>query len=806
YAGGLLLLGDMVDKERGIILSEKRSRDTVSYRTFEAEFNETLGDTLLPKRMPIGQPDIISAAKRDQFVDFWNKWYRPEKLAVIIVGDFQDAGAVEEMVKTAYSGLKPRAAAPGEPSLGKLPRFKGVRTFYHADAESPATQIEITSITPYTHEPDTTARELKLLPRSLAVAMLNRRLAILAKKDNAPFVSASAEVGEEFNFYRDSSIEITCKPEQWQAALASGEQELRRALKYGFSAGELQDAVANDSRELRKAVKSESTRSSEALAGEIASTLVERTVFTSPDEDLALLKPALRTITPKQCLAALQAAFSADGRFVMVAGNLQIPGDANAAIAAAYKKSQAVAVAAPVPEKPAVWVYTNFGAPGKIVSRKHIDDLDIDEITFANGVRLNIKKTDFEAGTISLTARVGSGIVTEPAGKRGLSALAGSTFDLGGLGKLSVDDLQRVFAGNDVDLGFAPSPDAFTFSGETTPADLLLEMQFLAAKITDPGYRPESLRLAQQGFDETYNSFAHTVSGPRQTDVANLIAGGDPRFGFPPRDLLMQRNLDEVKDWVSPQLAHGAMEVSIIGDLDVDKTIDAAAKTIGALPARSPREDLTPLEKVAFPAAAFEKQFTIDSQIPKGHLSIFWPTNDSLDIHRGRRLSLLAAILSDRLRIQVREKIGGTYSPGAYSNASNTFAGYGYIEASIDVNPTMAAKIADVAVATADDLATQGITDDELERARKPLLTMLNETLRRNDYWLGSVLARAQEKPEMLDWARDRIADYNSITTAELSALAKQYLGKEHVSLATIQPGDAGAAKPAQSGAPAAEK
>lgn len=803
YAGGLLLLDDMVDKERGIILSEKRVRDTVGYRTFVAEFEAMLGDTLIPKRLPIGEAGIITAAKRDRFVDFWNTWYRPEKIAVVVVGDFADPAAVEKMVKDACSGLAPRAPVQPMPSLGEIPHFDGVRSVFHADTELPSTDVSITSITPYQHEPDTAAHELKLLPRSLAVSMMNRRFAKLAKKEDAPFTTASVSIGEEFNFYHEASVDVTCKPDQWQAALDMGEQELRRALTHGFSDAELKWAAANYLNDLDQAVKTESTRLSKTLAGEIAQSLLEGSVFTSPDQDLALFKPALEKITPKDCLDALRSAFAANGRYVMVAGNLQIDGDASAVITSAYRKSQSVAVAPLPEEKEEAWAYTDFGPPGKVVERKHIDDLDIDLVTFSNGVRLNIKKTDFEAGTIKLSARIGGGVVTEPPGQRGLSAFAGVTFDAGGLGKHSVDDLERLFAGKNIDLGFAPAADAFTFAGSTTPDDLLLEMQFLAAKITDPGYRPESLREARKNFEQMYNLYDHTASGPLQIDVANMIASGDPRIGMAPREVMMQRNLDEVKAWLTPQFATAPLEVALVGDLDVDAAIAAAAKTIGALPARGPRQDLAALEKIKFPPNPFVKDYTIVSEIPKSQLALFWPTNDGIDIRRRRRLTVLAAVFSDRLRVQVREKIGGSYGPGAVSDASETFPAYGYIEAKIDVDPAMAGKISDAAVAAADDLATKGVTEDELARVRQPMLTKLKESLRSNDYWLFNVVGRAQEKPEMLDWARTRMDDFNSISVDELDALAKEYLGHFRVSRVTVAP--ASTPKPAEGGAAPSE-
>jgi zinc protease len=275
-------------------------------------------------------------------------------------------------------------------------------------------------------------------------------------------------------------------------------------------------------------------------------------------------------------------------------------------------------------------------------------------------------------------------------------------------------------------------------------------------------------------------------------EVANLIAGGDPRFGVPAKEVLMARNLAEAKAWLAPQFASGAIEVSVVGDLDVEATIAAVAQTLGALPPREPKPALDALKKISFPAEPFNKSYTIASEIPKGNVFVYWPTTDGMDVKRARRLGLLGGVLNDRLRVKIREEIAGTYSPNAGSNASDTFPGYGFIQAGCVVDPAQAAKIQDMIVAIGDDLAKNGVTDDELTRTRQPVLTAAKESLRTNGYWGGNVLARAQEKPEVLDWARTRLPDLEAITAAELSALAKTYLGQEHASRVTILP----AAKP----------
>lgn len=800
-AGGLLLKPEEIDKERGVILSEKRARDTIAFRTQIAQFRFMLGTTRLPARLPIGLTEVIEHAPRGRFVDFWNAWYRPERLIVVVVGEVE-VEAVRRQIQTAFGSLAARAPARPEPNLGTIPAFEGIRAGYHAEPESPSTRVSLTTFARAAAEPDTAAKRLRGAPRSLALSMLNRRLSELAKAPGSPFLQASASAGESFRFLREASLDLTCKPDKWQAALTTGEQELRRALEHGFQPDELKEVVASSVAALEQAVKSAPTRRSSAIANTHLASLVSGEVFTSPADRLALLRPALEQATPEACVNALREAFGANGLHVMVSGNAVIPGDAGAAITAAYEESRVVAVLPKSVEEARAWAYTDFGPAGRATKRERVADLDLELVAFANGVRLNLKRTTFDAGRILVSVRLPGGSMIEPAGQEGLAQIASSVFNGGGLGRHSANDLRRILAGRHAGGSMTLAPDALVLSyptlsaarssrsanvGGTNREDLLLTLQVLAAHVTDPGFRPEGFTQQQRTVDLIYGTVDRTPNGPIITEVARLAAGGDPRFGLTPKDVLARRTPDELRAWLAPQLAGGPIEIAIVGDLDPDATVEAVARTFGALPARAPAIPASP-RPVSFPREPFQRNYTIASQIPKGLVALYWPTSDGLDPRRGRRLSLLAGIYSDRLRLKIREEMGGSYSPRAQSNASDTYAGYGYLTTQIDVAPAEADRVAEAAIALADGLARHGVTEEELNRARQPALTAARDSARSNTYWLGSVLAQAQGKPEVLDWARTRQSDLEAITTAELSELARQYLGREHVSRATVLP------------------
>jgi zinc protease len=805
FAGRLLLLPEEIERERGIILSEKLARDSADYRSAVASYHFFFAGTRLPERLPIGIEPVIRQAGREAFVDFFETWYRPGRIAIIAVGDL-DAEAFREPLRAAFAPLEGRGPGRPTPDYGlplayaadpvaaqaaedrSEPARAPVRFGHHHEAEASSTTVSFRVVRPADLSPDTSAKRLALLPRDLAFSILNRRLAELAKSEEAPFVRASVGDSSFPAVFDAVALSLTARPGKWAETLRAGEQELRRALLHGFQASELREAVAELRNALEQAQRTDPTRRSEDRTEQIVDAFIEGTIPTSPAADLALYSPALDALTPADLHAAFTEAWrSAGGRLVGIFGDTAL-GDreaALAAIAAVYAEAEALEVAPPAERADSAWAYEDFGPAGEIASREDIADLGVTRVVFSNGVRLNLKRTDFEAGTIGLRARVGTGQLTEPASQPGLAFFGGAAFTAGGLGKHSEDELRRILAGRNVGVGFNVGDDALVFSGQTTPADLVLQLQLLAAHLADPGYRPEAELTARRRMEPFYARLATDPSGPLSVEVPRMLASGDHRFGVPRREDAQARTLDELRAWLAPQLAAGPVELTLVGDLEVDAAIAAVAATLGALPEREPKPPLEDLRAVRV-APPGDHALGVTASVAKKVFSFHWPTTDARDIFRARRLAMLAEVFSDRLRKTVREELGGSYSPVAGSTPSDTYRDYGFILARVTLDPAEAERVRPAILAAAADLAANGVTEEELERARLPVLTRLRESERTNAYWLTTVLAASQEHPWRLDRARDRFADHAAITKADLDELASAYLSPARAILFTI--------------------
>ncbi|HZL99980.1 MAG TPA: insulinase family protein, partial [Planctomycetota bacterium] len=592
-------------------------------------------------------------------------------------------------------------------------------------------------------------------------------------------------------------LAIECEPEQWRAALAQCEQELRRALEHGFRQPELDEVRADALRALDEAVEREPTRSSVSLANDILVAAEEREVPTDAATDRALFRPAIEALTVEACHAALAEAWSEGVLRLSAVGGLDLSKDGVEALRQAWDASAETPVEAPPELSAAAFAYRSAeDSAGAIADRDRVEDLDLTRVRFENGVRLTVKRTDFRERQVLVRVRAGQGLLSLPPEQSALGFIAGQAFVACGLEAHGADELRRLTAGKQVGVDFGMSEDAFTLDQGTTADDLLLQCELACAYLMHPGWRDEGLREVQEQIGPLFESLAHQPTGPVQTRFMPALHGGDPRFGLPPRAQLEAVTLERLEAWLGPQLAEGPLEVSIVGDVDVEAAIAAAARTFGALPARQPPADVAErLEVALVPGLRLEE--TVETEVPRSLVFMALPTTDGRQALLRRQLSLLSLLVSDRLRVEVREKLGAAYSPQARSQANDVFPGLGFILVQAFAAPGTEPELLEACLAVTDSLAKDGVTAEELERQREPLLARLRDQMRDNAFW-REVLDDCQTRPAVLDELRAIEGDYRGITTEQLGALAARYLPRERGSWIVVKPSGAPAEVPVE--------
>jgi len=770
-ASELLIEPAAVDRERGVVLSEERTRDSPSWRVYQAQMNFMLKGQRPPLRYPIGKVDVLKNAPAEQIRAYYESYYRPERATLVAVGDF-DIDAMEAKIRAQFGDWKNTHPAGADPDLGKVAR-RGLETAVVIEPGS-STSMQIGWISPPDLASDSVAKRRKQWVEQLGYAVLNRRLEAVARGGQAPFLSAGAFSYNQLDAAKMTTVAVTARPGAWQPALAAVEQEQRRAATYGVRQDELDREIEEYRQSLKSRAAAAATRRTPALANELAGSLDEDDVITSPAQDLALFETVVKDLKAETVSAALKASFSGAGPLVFVATPTPIDGSEQA-VAAAFQTSQKLAVAAPEAPRQVKWPYESFGAYGKVAEQRDITDLDAVFVRFENGVRLTVKPTKFRDDQVLVKVRIGDGLLTESPDRQSMS-WAGSAVIEGGLAKISSEDMERVLASRLYGARFGIEDDAYVLSGSTRPEDLNTQMQVLAAYASEPGWRPEAFQRIKTYVGTLNAQWEATDSGVFGRDLNGLLHNGDRRFTWPTTAEIAAGQPADLKAAFNTALTTGPVEVVIVGDITVDKAIEAVAATFGALP-RRPDATAAPSGKVGFPAGISQPVvLTHKGRDDQAVAYIAWKTDDFYaNVQGARNLALLGDVIDLRLTEELREKQGATYSPSVGWSASDVWTGWGYLSARVEVPPALVDGFYRDVLKIAGDLRTAPPTADEMDRARKPRLERLTKARETNDYWVEE-LAGAQTDPRRLAATRSVLAGYERITPQDVQAAAKRYL------------------------------
>ncbi len=765
-----------VDRERGVILGEERARDNFQFHQLVDALAFELPDTPYPNRLPIGLDAVIKNASADTIHDLYRRYYRPENATLVFVGD-ADPAIIEAKIKKSFGDWKGVGPAGAPLPRGKVD-FSRPASFHTFVDPAVATTIDYALARPWEDPADTLAERSHKISEAIATALFNRRLQKIVDSPGSPLIGAGMMTGEERNAARMTTVQVAAKDGAWKDALSTAEQEVRRALKFGFTASELKMEITEMGGAIHAAAEESDTRPNKLVASAILKVAGRDKFVTTPKFVAAEFDSVAKELTPEKVNAAFRELFAGSAPLVHVSAKQGVPlGE----LAAAFNASSAVAVAAPTESAAKAFAYESFGTAGTVVDDKQVADLGVRMVRFANNVRLNIKKTSFEAGKVRFIVRLGDGVLDLPKDEPGLGAMMTLTSAAGGLKKHSFEELKDLLAGKMISVGARVDDDAFIATGSTTSHDLALQMKVSAAYLLDPGFRPEAAGRwanALPVIEKQVDAQPEAVAGVR---LPILLASGDQRFGMPETAVLTKRSFDEAKAALAPVIASAPIEVTIVGDVDEDAAIAAVASSFGALPARKLSASVAPdVRKAAFRADRSPILLSHDGPTDKAMVESVWPTTDDSNYREVIGVELLKDVLDIMLTDNVREKLGDSYGVNLQSAMSDAFPGFGYLSAAAVVAPDKIEEVDKAIAEAAAQLRDKPVAKDVLERARNPELDKADRQLRDNSYWLSS-LEKAQSEPDRLDRIRRKKALLQSITAADIQELARKYLRPERV-------------------------
>lgn len=782
YARGALLLPEEIDRERGVILAEKRSRDSASYRAHVKEVAFSMHGTMVPERMPIGTLETLNKADHTLMKSFYDAWYRPSNIVLVMVGDF-DPEKVQSLVEKQFSGLSGAGPVPVCPELGLLQPTES-DFFYHHEAEMGFTEISIESLWNTESENDSFALQVRELTRYLAGKIVQHRLDELTRKSDTPFTAAHIYSGVFLDRIAYADIGVKGDAAKWKESLIILENTLRQALDFGFTEEELQRVKKEFLVELDSAVLTAGSRNSKKLASTIIRSINNNRVIQSPEQEKELYGPVVKNMRLTDVEKEFRTVWSQQSRKVTVNGNADIPGkDPLDVIELVYRSAAKTKVTPYKSESLHEFPYLKLTQKQPVTHQEQFSDIEAKRFVFANGVALNLKATSFQENEVQIAADFGLGKASEPV--PGLAMLATSVVNQSGTGKLSKADFDKIVSGSSVKLKFRVDSASFKWKGKALKKDMELLFQVLQSLLADPGVDSDAFLVSMDRFRQYYETLAADVQGAMRLHGDSFLAGGNKFFGSPSWEEFSQLNIEQVKQWIVPAALNSELEISLVGDFDEAEVLRLAETYFSVLPKRekSKMQEVT----VSFPKGE-KLELTVPTSIDKGMLVIAWKTDDFWDITRTRGLHLLAGVFSEKMRRVIREKLGATYSPQVYNASSRTYKGYGVMQAVLIVDPAQIEMLKKEVMNIADELWQGKISEEELESVKGPMLTSLKDMIRTNGYWLGSVLGLSKRYPQQLEWPGTIMSGFKGFSVEQVRALGRTYLNPEKAAVISVVP------------------
>ncbi len=786
FAAGMTLDPKEIDKERGVVLEEWRGGLGAGSRLRDQQIPVLFYQSKYAERLPIGKPEILKSFPPSELRAFYTKWYRPDRMAVVAVGDMEPA-AMEALIKREFSPLaKPTTAPPDRNYPVPLP--PDVLVKMATDPE--ATQSSVSIVRKRPSQPQDKVRDYRRsLVNSLAYQMLNERFDELSRKPDAPFLGAGAYGGSLSPTVDSFTLSAGVQDGKIVPGLAALEVEANRVERHGFLAGELERArkwmLASYDRAYAERDKTES--------GSYVQEYINNFLEGEPSPGIAyehkLVQGLVPTIDAAEVANAAKAAFSDASRVILGVSpqkaDLAVPSDGDLKGAVASADSVAVTPWADTASSAALLERTPD--PGKIVNRREIPELGVTVVTFSNGVEAWLKPTDFKNDQVmfSLVASGGTSLATPE--KYVEAQLATGQVELSGAGGHRAIDLPKLTAGKLASASPFIGTSSHGLQGSSTPAHVETALQLLYLKFTAPGDDPEAFALIKRQLQAAVVNRSSSPSAMFNDKVAEV----DTMKHYTSQPLTVERiaalERAAMVSFYKERFANAAdFTFFIVGTFKTDDVLPLVGRYVGSLPstgtAASRYRDLG----ITFPSAN-ERVKVEKGREPKSDTVISFFADPPLEENEQTRVEAATEVLEIALRDILREELGETYGVSVALAQSLPQRGSGHIEVRFSGAPDNAEKMSARVMQEVARLQKETPSEDLTNRAKETAKRQHETALRQNGFWLARLQsAKLLGRDPLL--MLSRLQRIESVTPALLHETFKKYFPAERSTIVTLIP------------------
>ena len=785
FASGLSLDPEEIDRERGVVIEEWRGRLGAGTRLQEPQMKAMFGASRYIDRIPIGLPDVLRTFPPQRLRDFYREFYRPDRMAVIVVGDIEVEKA-EALVRQHFSGMPARP--PAVRSVYDIPAHQDTRYVSLSDKELQSSSVTIMHKHPL-RELRTMGDYRRTLAEGLVYQMMNARFSEIARRPDAPFLGASA--GDDTLGRTIESFEVSARVKDGGIAtgLTALATELARVRQHGFGEAELDRAKRNQLAGYERAYNERDKSQSEPLASELVRHYLQGEAAPGIALEVQLARRFLSTITTAET-AAIVREFVTDANRVVIATAPEKAGLTSTTEQTLRTALTTGASATVTPWKDDVAsrvLLAKAPTPGKVTNRREISEIGVTVLTLSNGVEVWLKPTDFRNDQVLFTSYARGGLSLATPTTYQEAALANSLVALGGIGGFNPTDLQKLLAGKIANASASISSATEGISGSATPKDLETALQLAYLEFTAPNSDPAAFALLKQRLEAVLANQAQSP-GAVFAERVRRINTMDHYTAKPLKvEDLAGFNPDRMLAFYKERFSNAAdFTFFFVGAFKVDEITPLIATYIGSLPSRGVRDGKLGDLRLQFPATVVQEKVT-KGQEPRSQTVMTFFADTGLDELETHRVQAATSVLEMRLRDILREKLGGTYSVNVgYSNTSPQ-PGYGTTSVQFGSAPENVESLTAAVMTEIDRLRREGPSAADVQAVKEQEKNGLQESLLQNGYWLNSLQAMhllGRDPRRILQ----RMERAESLSVENIHAAIRKYFPADRRTVVTLMP------------------
>jgi zinc protease len=797
WAGGIAFDAAEVTKERGVVLEEWRLGRGPWRRIFDKQAPVLFGGTRYAKRIPIGQPDILKTAPPSTLRRFYEDWYRPEMMAVIVVGDIDPDQVIAE-IKTRFDDLRgphrPRPRITAEPLAAR-----GTQVSIETDPEMPRTSVAIHNLFPHRAEATKSSFREKMVDR-LYHEMLNERLGELRRRPSAPFVWAGSSTDDMTRQFETFSRSATAKDGQAEATLEALLGEVVRVERHGFTQTELERAKRAAITSANQSAAEGDKAESYEYADEITRNFFEREFMIGRQAEADLWNELVPGITLDEVNGAARTWGGPDSRVILISG------PTGAVLPTKARVLEIVAAAEQKPLDP--WQDTAPTDPliaatpmgGAITAEKNLPEIGVTEWTLSNGARVVLKPTDFENQVVYLSASSPGGMALYPDRDFFSARAADDIAAVGGAGVHSVDALEKLLAGKTASAGTWISDYEEGAWGRAATSDLetlfqLVHLRMSGARKDDGAFA--AWRESQVAFLKNRTLMPETVF---RDELQKILTKDHLRRRAPTVADLEQIDVDRALAIYGERFGDVSdFTFTIVGSFDPAAVRPLVETYLGSLPGHGRKEKRKDVG-IRNPRGQILKIMHGGSE-PKASVQITFHDDEKWSRANQIDIEILSEVLRMRLREILREDMGGVYGVGAWGYITRAPRQVRTFSVSFGCAPENADALRKAVFDEIKRLQRSGIDQSYLDKIKEQRRRAFETDQRRNDWWQG----RLDDAYDFGDDPR-KIVDLDAVlarvTSDRVRKSAKRFLDDHKLVTGVLLPQETAAPTPTPTPAP----